>query len=157
MKKIILIAAGAVVLLAGGIGGTVAFLTMGHHGSSSAAKPALPPPPKPIYFAQLADVVVSVPADTSDPTSSYIQITLQFSTFDQNAVTSFTTLQPIIKAQVINLLMTKTAKSLIAPAEHDALSKNCLDIANKVLNTDANYTPPNPFTAAYITNLVEQN
>jgi hypothetical protein len=26
-----------------------------------------------------------------------------------------------------------------------------------VLNKAANYTPPNPFTAGYITNLVEQN
>jgi flagellar basal body-associated protein FliL len=155
MKKIILIAAGTVVLLAGGVGGTIAFLTLGHHNNT--ATPAAPPPPKPIYFAQLNDVVVSVPADTNDPTSSYIQITLQFSTFDQNAVTTFTNLQPIIKAQVINLLMSQTAKSLTAPSTHDALSKTCLDIANKVLNTSANYTPPNPFTAAYITNLVEQN
>jgi flagellar basal body-associated protein FliL len=155
MKKIILIATGAVVLLAGGIGGTVAFLTMGHH--NSASTPAAPPPPKPIYFAQLNDIVVSVPAGTDDPTSSYIQITLQFSTFDQNAVTTFTNLQPIVKAQIINLLMAQTAKSLTDPSTHDALSKNCLNIANKVLNTAANYTPPNPFTAAYITNLVEQN
>ncbi|MBB5373730.1 flagellar basal body-associated FliL family protein [Acidocella aromatica] len=155
MKKIILIAAGAVVLLAGGIGGTVAFLTLGHH--HNAATPAAPAPPKPIYFAQLNDVVVSVPADSNDPASSYIQITLQFSTFDQNAVTTFTNLQPIIKAQVINLLMSQTAKSLTDPSTHDALSKNCLDIANTVLNSAANYTPPNPFTAAYITNLVEQN
>lgn len=155
MKKIILIAVGAVVLLAGGIGGTVAFLTMGHH--NNAATPAAPPPPKPIYFAQLDDIVVSVPADTNDSTGSYIQITLQFSTFDQKAVTTFTNLQPIVKAQIINMLMAQTAKSLITPSTHDALSKHCLDIANKVLNANANYTPPNPFTAAYITNLVEQN
>lgn len=155
MKKIILIAAGAVVLLVGGVGGTIAFLTLGHH--NNAATPTAPPPPKPIYFAQLNDVVVSVPADTNDSTSSYIQITLQFSTFDQNAVTTFTNLQPIIKAQIISLLMSKTAKSLTDPSTHDTLSKNCLDIANKVLNTSASYTPPNPFTAAYITNLVEQN
>lgn len=155
MKKIILIAAGAVVLLAGGIGGTVAFLTLGHHNNTT--KSSEPPPPMPIYFAQLNDVVVSVPADTNDLTTSYIQITLQFSTFDQNAVTTFTNLQPIITAQVINLLMSQTAKSLTDPGTHDALSKHCLDIANKVLNTTASYNPPNPFTATYITNLVEQN
>ncbi len=154
MKKIILIATGAVVLLAGGIGGTIAFLTLGHHnGAASHAAP----PPKPIYFAQLNDIVVSVPADTNDSTTSYIEITLQFSTFDQNALATFTNLQPIIKAQIINLLMAQTAKSLTDPSTHDTLSKNCLDIANKVLNASANYTPPSPFTAAYITNLVEQN
>lgn len=157
MKKIILIAAGAVVLLGGGIGGTVAFLTMGHH-ASSPAKAAPPPKPKPIYFAQLGDVVVSVPADDSDgAATTYVQITLQFSTFDQNAVTTFTNLQPIIKAQIINLLMAQTAKALIDPSTHAALAKHCLDISNQVLNASANYTPPNPFTAAYITNLVEQN
>lgn len=155
MKKIILIAAAAAVVLAGAIGGTVAFMTLRHH--NGAASPAAPPPPKPIYFAQLNDLVVSVPADTNDSTTSYIEITLQFSTFDQNAVATFTNLQPIIKAQIINLLMTQTAKSLTDPSTHDTLSKNCLDIANKVLNTSANYNPPNPFTAAYITNLVEQN
>ncbi|MCB5945814.1 flagellar basal body-associated protein FliL [Acidocella sp. KAb 2-4] len=155
MKKIIIIAAGTVVLLGAAIGGTVAYFTLGQH-KETAAHPA-PPPPKPIYFAALNDLVVSVPADSNDPTSAYIQITLQFSTFDQNAVTTFTNLQPIIKAQIINLLMAQTAKSLTDPSTHDALSKHCLDIANQVLNTSANYTPPNPFTAAYITNLVEQN
>jgi flagellar basal body-associated protein FliL len=156
MKKIILIAAGAVVLLGGGIGGTVAFLTMGHHAGGPAK--AAPPPPKPIYFAQLGDVVVSVPADGSDgAATTYVQITLQFSTFDQNAVTTFTNLQPIIKAQIINLLMAQTAKALVDPNTHAALAKDCLDISNQVLDASANYTPPNPFTAAYITNLVEQN
>ena len=154
MKKIIIICIGALVLIGAGIGGTFAFLSMRHHNASAAnaATPAL----KPIYFAQLADVVVSVPADSNSPPNTYIDITLQFSTFDQNAVTTFTNLQPIIKAQVINLLMAQTGKSFTDPSTHDALIKNCLDIANQVLNARANYTPPNPFTGAYITNLVEQ-
>ncbi len=151
MKKIILIAVTAVVLLGGGIGGVFAYLSL-HH-PKQAAKTL----PKPIYFAQLGDIVVTVPADTSDPTSTYVQITLQFSSFDTNALTSFDNLQPIIKSQVIALLMEKSAKELMDPATHDALSKSCLTIANQVLNKAANYTPPNPFTAAYITNLVEQN
>jgi flagellar basal body-associated protein FliL len=153
MKKIILIAAGAVVVLGGGIGATFAFLSL-HHPSAAVHKP---PPPKPIYFAELADLVINVPADSNDSTSTYVQITLQFSSFDTNAVTSFDNLEPIIKSQIINLLMTKTAKSLMDPGTHDALSNACLGIANQVLDRAADYTPPNPFTAAYITNLVEQN
>lgn len=152
MKKIILIAVVAVILLGGGIGGAFLFLSAQHAGAA-----AKPPPPKPIYFANLTDLVVTVPADTGDSTPTYVQITLEFSSFDTNAVTTFGNLTPIIKAQVIDLLMTKTAKSLFDPATHDALSQSFLLIANQVLNKAANYTPPNPFTAAYITNLVEQN
>lgn len=155
MKKIILIGAAAVLLLGGGLGGAF-LLFSGHHGGTAAAHKA-PPPPKPIYFAEMADMVVTVPADTNDSTSTFVQITLQFSTFDTNAVTAFGNLQPIIKARVITLLMGKTAKWLMDPSTHDALSKSCLDVANKVLDQTANYTPPNPFTAVYITNLVEQN
>jgi flagellar basal body-associated protein FliL len=153
MKKIILIAVVAIVLLGGGIGG--AFFYLSAHHEIEAHKP--PPPPKPIYFAQLADLVVTVPADTGDSTSAYVQITLQFSSLDPDAVTDFGNLQPIVKSQIISLLMTKTAKSLMDPSTHDDLTKTCLGIANQVLNKSADYTPPNPFTAAYITNLVEQN
>jgi flagellar basal body-associated protein FliL len=153
MKKIILIAVVAAVLLGGGIGG--AFFYISAHHAATAKK--LPVPPKPIYFAQLADLVVTVPADTGDSTSTYVQITLQFSSFDQDAVTDFGNLQPIIKSQIITLLMAKNAKSLMDPSTHDELTKTCLGIANQALNKSANYTPPNPFTAAYITNLVEQN
>jgi flagellar basal body-associated protein FliL len=153
MKKIILIAVLAAVLLGGGIGGAFFYLSM-HH---AATAHKLPPPPKPIYFAQLADLVVTVPADAGDSTATYVQITLQFSSFDQNAVNEFGNLQPIIKSEIITLLMAKTAKSLMDPSTHDDLTKTCLTIANQVLNKSANYTPANPFTAAYITNLVEQN
>jgi flagellar basal body-associated protein FliL len=154
MKKIILIAAGAAVVLSCGIG-TAAYLTMSHHSTKTAK--AVPAPPKPIYFAQLADIVVSVPTDTNDSSNAYVQMTIQFSTFDQNAVTTFTNLEPIIKSQIISLLMAQTAKSLIDPGTHAALTKQCLDISNHVLNASANYNPPNPFTAGYITNLVEQD
>ncbi len=153
MKKIILIAVGAVVLLGGGIGGTMAYLSL-HHGAPAKA---VAPPPKPIVFAELDNLVVNVPADSSNPASSFVQITLQFATTEPDAVTSFTSLQPIITAQVIALLMTKTAKSLMDPATHDALAQNCLGIANGVLNKSAGFKPPSPFTAAYITNIVEQN
>lgn len=151
MKKIILIAAGAVILLgSAGAGAYFYFAAQRPH----IAKPA---PPKPIYFAQLGDLVVTVPADSGDSTTAFVQITLQFSSFDTNAVTEFTNLQPIIKSEIINMLMQQTAKSLMDPTTHDALLKTSLDITNKVLNKSANYTPPNPFTAAYITNIVEQN
>jgi flagellar FliL protein len=158
MKKIILIAVAAVVLLGGGGAGVFVYLSMQQKPSTAAAaKPAKPVPPKPIFFAQLGDIVVTVPADSSDPTASFVQITLQLGSFDPNAVADFDNLQPIIKAQVITLLMSQTAKQLMDTSTHPALTKSVLDIANHVLDTSANYTPPNPFTAAYITNLVEQN
>jgi len=153
MKKIILIAIAAVVLLGGGIGGLFYYLSM-HHASVATHRL---PPPRPIYFAELDDLVVTVPADTGDATSTYVQITLEFSSFDPNAVTDFSNLQPIIKSQIITLLMAKTAKSLMDPSTHDDLTRTCLAIANQVVNKTADYAPPNPFTAAYITNLVEQN
>lgn len=154
MKKIILIAAGAVLVLGGGIGGTIAIMGLGR---PAAAAQAAKPPPRPIFFAELADLVVSVPADANDAAPAYVQITLQFSTLDNHAVTSFGTLQPIIKAQIIALLMGQTAKALMDPATHDALTTQCQGIVNKVLDSAAGYTPPDPFTAAYITSLVEQN
>jgi flagellar basal body-associated protein FliL len=155
MKKMIMFGGiGAVVLLAGG-GGTFAFLEMGHK-SAGPAKPVAVPP-KPIVFAALPDLVVSIPDDTGDPPSSYVQLTLQFATTDPNAVTAFTNLQPIIKAQIISLLMNETGKTLADPAGRDTLTKNCLAISNTVLTKSAGYTPANPFSAAYITNLVVQN
>src|SRR6516165_7809097 len=153
MKKIILIAAGAAILLGGGIGGTFYFLSAQHPSASKAVAPL----PKPIYLAQLGDLIVTVPADVDDSTTAYVQITLQFASFDTNAVNEFSNLQPIIKSEIITLLMQKTAKSLMDPTTHDALLKSCLGIANQVLDKSANYAPPNPFIAAYITNIVEQN
>lgn len=152
MKKIILIAGVAVVLLGGG---GAAYVLLGH--SHSAAAAHKPPPPKPILFADLSDLVITVPADTGDSTAAYIQISLQFATTEPGAVTAFANLQPIVKAQIITLLMGKTAKALMDPATHDALSKSCLAIANTVLDKSAGFTPKSPFSAVYITNLVEQN
>ena len=106
---------------------------------------------------QLDNVVVSIPADAGDPATSYVQFGIQFATTEPNAVTEFTSLQPIIKADVINLMMNETQKTLQDPAARVALTKSCLGISNSVLSASANYTPANPFTAAYITNLVVQD
>jgi flagellar FliL protein len=153
MKKIILAAVGALVLLGGGAGGTVAYLHMKHH-----AGPPKPPPPKPILFAQLDSIVVTVPADSSaDAGQAYVQFAIQFASTDPKALASFNALQPIIKSETINLLMTQNAKQLMDPSTHAALAKNCLVIANQVLDKNAGFTPANPFTAAYITNIVEQD
>jgi flagellar basal body-associated protein FliL len=153
MKKIILASVGVLVLLGGGAGGTVAYLQMKHH-----AGPPKPPLPKAILFAQLDNLVISVPADSSgDSGQAYIQFAVEFASTDPKAVASFNALQPIIKSETLNLLLTENAKQLMDPSTHAALAKNCLAIANQVLNKSAAYTPPNPFTAAYITNIVEQD
>ena len=152
-KKIIIIAAAAALVLLGGGGGAVAYLHMKHH-----AGPHKPPPPKPILFAELDGLVVSVPSDsTSQASQVYVQFSIEFASTDPNALASFSALQPIIKAETINLLMAQNAKQLMDPSTHPALVKNCLAIANQVLDKSAAFTPPDPFTAAYITNIVEQD
>ncbi len=152
MKKILFAVLGVVVIL-GGAGGTWAYLHF--HSLAKSAKPA---PPKPIYFAHLDNLVVSVPADsTGQSGQAYVQFSVEFASTDPQAVAAFTNLQPIITAQVINLLMSQNAAQLMNPAAHTALAKNCLDIANGVLNKSAAYSPPNPFSAAYITNIVQQD
>jgi len=155
-KKALLLAGVALVVL-GGVGGALWMMgILPPHAATSSAK-HVAQPPRPIYFAELSDVVVSVPADTGDSSSSFVQFDVQFSTYDPNAVATFSTLQPIIKSDIINLLMDETGKSLQDPATRESLAKNCLAISNTVLAHNANYTPPNPFTAAYITNLVVQD
>jgi len=155
MKKVILFSVIGVVVLGGAGGGGFAYYTL----MMKPAAPAKPVvlPPKPIVFAAITDIVVSVPPDDGDPPSAYVQFAVQFATTDPNAVTSFTALEPIVKSQIISLLLNETGKSLQDPATRASLTKNCLDISNHVLTQNAGYTPPNPFTAAYITNLVVQD
>ena len=152
MKKIIIIAVAALVPL-GGAGGAFAYLHMHHH-----AGPPKPPPPMPLLFAELDGLVVSVPADSSGQSGqAYVQFSVEFASTNPAALASFSALLPIIKAKTIDLLMKQNAKQLMDPSTHNALAKNCLAIANQVLGTSAAFTPPNPFTAAYITNIVEQD
>lgn len=154
MKKLILISVALLVLL-GGAGGAAAYFFLFHHAPKAAAKL---PPPKPIFFAQLNNLVVTVPADsTGQSGQAYIQFSVQFSSTDQKAVAMFDALQPIVESETIALLMSKNAKQLMDPSTHAALAGNCLGIANKVLNKSAGFTPPDPFTAAYITNIVQQD
>jgi flagellar basal body-associated protein FliL len=119
---------------------------------------ALPlPPPKQIYFADLSDITVSIPPDSGEPATSYVEFGIQFSTYDQNALTTFDEMQPIIKSDIINLLMNETSRGLQDPQTRADLLKSCLDISNTVMAHSANYPPPPPFSAAYITDLVVQD
>ncbi len=153
LKKMMIFGGIALVVLGGGVGGALFFL---HHGSkTAAAKPVVPP--KPILFAELDNVVVSIPADVGQPATSYVQFGIQFATTNPDAVTAFTSLLPIVKADVINLMMNETQKTLQDPATRSKLAANCLAISNEVLGKSADFTPANPFTAAYITNLVVQD
>jgi flagellar basal body-associated protein FliL len=158
MKKLLLPII-AVVVLAIGIGATFGVLHFMHSGSSKTAAKPVPVvvPPKPIFFAQLPDVVVTIPPDTGQPASSYVQLGLQFATYDQNSLATFDELQPIIKADVINLMLSQTSAGLQSQADREALTKSCQAIVNSVMTKNANYTPANPFFAAYITNLVIQD
>ena len=113
--------------------------------------------PKPLLFADLSDIVVSIPPQSGAPATSYVQIAMQFSTHDEKAVESFAALQPIIKSQVIDLLMSETSATLQNPATRNELIKNCLNVANTVLVQNPGNGTGKPFEAAYITNLVVQD
>ena len=156
LTKIFVIGGVVAVLAAAGVAGTIEGMSILHHRAAAAAKTAAAAP-KQIYFSELPDVVVSVPTSSDDPTSAFVQFAVQFSTYDPNAGATFSALQPIIKSEIISLLMNQTGKSLQDPATRAALAQNSLAIANAVLARSANYTPANPFTAAYITNLVVQD
>ena len=149
---VVAIAAGA-----GAMFGAMHFLSMNRpaeaHSTPTRTDPAHP---KPIFFADLSDIVVSVPPQAGAPATSYVQIGMQFSTYDQRALANFTTFQPIIKSEVINLLMSETSAALQDPTTRAVLIQNCLDAANSVLAKDAGSTDK-PFTAAYITNFVVQD
>jgi flagellar basal body-associated protein FliL len=145
----------ALLLGIGGTFGVMHFLMPAP--KADASKPAPPPPPKPIFFAEIPDVVVSIPPEAGQPASSYVQLGVQFSTYDEKALTTFAELQPIIKASIINLMLNETSAGLQTPAGRADIVKNCQNIANTVMNNSANYTPANPFFGAYITNLVIQD
>jgi len=147
----------AVVSIGVGIGGTLAGMHLWANRAKTAA--AAPPPlvPKPIYFADLSDVVVSLPPEADQPATSYVSFGIEFATTDQKAVAAFGNYQPIIKAGIISLLMAETGDALQQPQVRAELIHNCLDVANEVLkaNDAAGATPP--FGNAYITDLVIQD
>jgi flagellar basal body-associated protein FliL len=159
MVKILLIVLLAIIAIAASIGGTLGVSAYLHHATPTVAsgEAPKPPPPKPVYFATLTDVTVSIPPQTGAAATSYVNFSVQLSTNDQNALVPFEELQPIIKAAVITLLMNETSQSLQDPQARVDLTKGCLHIANDVVDRNASYSPPNRFGAAYITNLVVQD
>lgn len=154
MGKILVIAGVAVIGVGAAAGGTFAALEFWPHHKVAAVPVAAPP--KPLYFTDVASVTVSIPPDQGAPPTSYVQMSVQFSTYDQTAVTSFTALLPIIKSQIIGLLMSETGNGLADPKTRDAIVQSCLGISNKVLAQNGNFKTVAPFSAAYITNLVVQ-
>ncbi|WP_297371391.1 flagellar basal body-associated protein FliL [Acidocella sp.] len=151
-KSIIAMIAGGVVLVVGA-GGGAAYMLL--HKAPAATHAAVAP--KPLYFADMSGLVVSVPSDVNSGDQVYIQISVQFSTYDQNAATAFDSVSPIIKSQIIQFLMAKTAKDIMAPANQPAMSGAFLKIVNDAMSKAGPYSGTSPFSAAYITNLVEQN
>jgi len=156
--KILAIAGGLLLSVGLGVGGTLAgtALLTKHSGATQVAAKQ-PPAPKPIYFATLPDLVVSIAPAQGQAATSFVQFGVQFSTYDQNALAVFDQLQPIIKADIISLLMNETGTDLQDPRTRIDLAKSCLDLSNTILSNKAGYTPAAPFNAAYITNLVVQD
>jgi flagellar basal body-associated protein FliL len=144
--------------VAASVGGTVGAMQYLHHaGPLLAASDVVKLPAKPLYFATLSDITVSIPPESDSAATSYLEFSVQLSTYDQNALVTFEELQPIIKSDVITLLMNETSQSLQDPQTRVDLTKGCLHIVNDVLSRNAGYSPPNPFISAYITNLVVQD
>lgn len=168
MKKIIIAAVAAIILIgAAGGGAYFYFFKLKHHGDGKTAAVSAQPP-KPLLFAQLTNLVVSVPqtasapgagdaSEASPPNQVFIQLSVQFATTDPKAVASFNALLPIIQADMVSLLMKHTATDLMNPDTHRQLSADFLAIANGVLAQNQYFKPQNPFKAAYITSIVQQD
>lgn len=170
MKKIIIAVVVAIILIgAVGGGGYFYFFKLKHHSDGKTASAPMGPP-KPLLFAQLSNLVVSVPQTGPDPASAgadaaaasppnqvFVQLSVQFATTAPKAVTSFNALLPIIQADMVSLLMKQTATELMNPDTHKQLSVDFLAIVNGVLAQNQYFKPQNPFTAAYITSIVQQD
>lgn len=141
-----------------GAGGTLATIHLLPHASPALAdhKPA-PAKAKPIFFSDLPGIIVSIPPQAGMASTSYVDIDMQFATYDQKALADFTTLQPIIKAEIISLLMNQTSSDLQDAGVRAKVIASCLEIANSVLKKNGMANGAVPFTAAYITNLVIQD
>jgi flagellar basal body-associated protein FliL len=157
LGTVMAIAGVVIVSIGAGVGGTLAGMHLWAQHSKAAAAAPRPLVPKPIYFADLSDVVVSLPPEADQPATSYVSFGIEFATTDQKAVAAFGNYQPIIKAGIISLLMAETGDALQQPQVRATLIQNCLAVANEVLkaNDAAGQTPP--FGNAYITDLVIQD
>lgn len=161
MRKLLVIG-GALLLVGTGAGGGLAYYKLWDHrdGHAVASKPSLP---KPVFFASLNDVIVSVPATTpsSDddgdpPSQAFVQFGIEFQTEDATQVTNFSTVEPVIKSGVMQLLEQQNGQSINVPSTQVGIEKGCLALVNSILQS-RHYSQKAPFNAAYITSLVVQD
>lgn len=163
MKKLLpLLLTALIALIAGGGGafGVMKFMGGGARGPAPAPVAKVEPKKeevKKLLFASLSDVTVTVPPQPGAAATSYVNFSIKFSTEQQSALLVFEELQPIIKAAIITRLMNETSQSLQDQRSRVDLTKSALTIVNTVMSRDGNYSPPNPFAAAFITNLVTQD
>ncbi len=155
-KKLIIICGISSIVLMGAGGTLAAFKFMSHKNMGTSPVSASAVPPKLIFFNDVLDITVSISPDQNTPPTSFVQIGLQFSTYNAAAIVSYVQLQPIVKAEIISTLMTQTTTELSDIHARALLIKSCLDISNAVLEKNANFKSAPAFSAAYITNLVVQ-
>jgi len=155
-NNILIVGGSALIALALGVGGTFAVMTMTSHNGPKTAETRKPPAPIPLYFADVPDIVVSIPDVAGDPPSSFVQFGIQFQTSDAQSVDHFNTLEPIIKSRIMDLLMQQTGATLQTEATRTSIEQKSLSLVNTALET-RNYAQKPPFTAAYITSLVVQD
>lgn len=152
MKKLIIAVIVAIVLLFCAGGAAFYFMVYNHNHNKHTEKT------QPILFAQITNLVVSVPQSSENQSNQvYIELSVQFACTNPKAIASFNNLLPIIQAKMVSMLMQKQAVQLMDPKTHQDLSKNLLFIANNVLENEGGFSPVAPFSAAYITNIVEQD
>jgi len=152
----------AVLVLAGiglGAGATFGVMRLLTPSATAAAAAPAPTPVKarPIFFSDLPGIVVSIPPQPNTPSTSYVDIDMQFATYDAKALENFNAVLPIIKADIISLLMSQTSGELQDQAVRAKVIASCLEIANNVLKQNGMANGAPPFNAAYITNLVIQD
>lgn len=162
MKKIIIALSSLIILVAAAGGGYFYFFKLKHpHKGTEIIVP------KPLFFAKITNLVVSVQSGAGSPSASgedqsssnqvFVEISIQFSTNNTKAIDSFNALEPIIQAEIVDFLMKKTATQIMNPNTYNILCSNFLAIANNVLDKNQNFYPKNPFIGAYITNIVQQD
>lgn len=167
MKKLLLIVGVALGALLVGIGGTLGVTQFmqpqakvgsaagaSHPVAASAAKAK----PKKLLFAALPDITVSLPPQPGADATSYVTLSLKFSTTDPQVLIAFAEVEPIIKSAIITRLMNETAASLQDGNTRNDLIRGSLSMANMIIRQQGNLpTDDQAFSAAYITNLVTQN
>ncbi|HUC18848.1 MAG TPA: hypothetical protein VMA37_14300 [Acetobacteraceae bacterium] len=113
-------------------------------------------PPRHIYLASLPKFVAVLSTDGAGD-STYAEIALTFSTYDQRAVEAFGNVLPIVQAAVISEVM-QNGSSLATgdEAARTAMTHQALLAVNSVIGKTTPALGVSAFTSAYLTDFLIQ-